>query len=131
MVKTPTIAQAATVARDLTLEGPSRRGALAAIGVDPIAGTTDRLEGLAPEGGIDPAAEMTDVHLDDVGVAVEALVPDVLDDLRLRAHVAPLAHQILQQRELAGGQRGLAVPPPAAVGGRGEAGEPRAVVLRA
>src|SRR4051812_3633504 len=103
------MAHAAIVARALTLEGRRRRRVLAAIGVHPISGTAHRLQRLAVERQIDPAPEMADVDLDDVRVAVEGLVPDVLDDLRLRADLTGVAHQVLEQRELPGAELDLDV----------------------
>jgi hypothetical protein len=70
---------------------------------------------------VDPLAEVADVDLDDVGVALEGVVPDVLQDLGLGDDLAGLAHQVLQQGELPGGEGDLDLAPPAAVGGGVEA----------
>ena len=53
--------------------------------------------------------EVADVHLDDVRVALEVDAPHVVEDLGLRRDVAVLAHQELEQRELARGQPDVGV----------------------
>src|SRR5438105_3783934 len=58
---------------------------------------------------------VADVDLDDVEVAVERVVPHVLQDLRLRDDVTSAPHQILEERELARRERDLGVATPAAV----------------
>ena len=45
-------------------------------------------------------------HVDDIGQRIEVVCPDVLDNHGLKYHSADVAHQILQQRKLAGLQIG-------------------------
>ena len=67
---------------------------------------------------VDLAAQATDVHLDDVRVAVEVVVPHAGEDLGLAQHLAGPAHEELEHVELAGGERDLdvAAPDPARAG---------------
>src|SRR3954452_1213070 len=68
-----------------------------------VAHPTDRVQ--QPRvGGVDLAAQVGDVGLDDVGLAVEVVVPHVVQDLRLRQHPPGVGHQVAQQLELGGGQ---------------------------
>ena len=60
-------------------------------------------------------AQMADVHLDDVRITLEREVPHVVEDLGLRHDLAGAAHQELEHRELACGERDLDVAAPAAV----------------
>jgi hypothetical protein len=73
---------------------------------------------LRPNGGVDLLAQVADVDLDDVEVALEREVPYVLDDLRLRQHLARPRHEELEQGELPWGELDLLVTPPAPVLGR-------------
>ena len=59
---------------------------------------------------IDLAAEVPDVDLDDVGVAVEGVVPHVVEDLALRDDRAGVRDQVLEDGELAGGELDLDGP---------------------
>ena len=56
---------------------------------------------------VDLLAQAVDEHVDDVGARVEAVVPDVRQDHRLRHHAAGVAHQVFEQRELARPQRSM------------------------
>src|SRR4029079_2633232 len=47
------------------------------------------------------ARQVADVHVDDVGGALEVGVPDVLDQVRPRDDVAGVAREVLEQREFA------------------------------
>ena len=49
-------------------------------------------------------AQIAHVGLDDVAVAAEVVVPDVVEDLRLGQHVARVEHEVAQQVELGRGQ---------------------------
>src|SRR4029077_21128848 len=49
---------------------------------------------------VDLLAQVADVRLDDPSVASEVVLPDVIEDLRLREHLARVQQQIAQQREL-------------------------------
>src|SRR5581483_1202435 len=79
------------------------------------------LDGVAAEGLVDPLSKVADVDLDDVGVSLEAVVPHVLEDLGLGDDVAGLAHQVLEEGELTGGESDLDLAHPAPVGGGVEA----------
>jgi len=53
---------------------------------------------------VELAAQPGDVHLDDVGVTLEVEVPDVVEKLALGDDRARVAGEVLEDRELAGGQ---------------------------
>ena len=61
---------------------------------------------------VDLAAEVGDVGLDDVAVAVEVVVPHVVEDLGLREHPPGVHHEVAQQLELRGRQRHRRAAPP-------------------
>ena len=46
---------------------------------------------------VDLLAQVADVGLDDVGVAVEVVLPHVVEDLRLRERPAGVEHQVAQE----------------------------------
>src|SRR6476660_1160171 len=50
---------------------------------------------------IDLLAQPADQDVDDVGLRIEVVLPDVRQDHRLRDDAADVAHEILEQRELA------------------------------
>src|SRR5699024_2922743 len=52
----------------------------------PVAGATEGLDRIAAEGPVDLVAQMADVDLDDVRVALEVDVPHRLEDLTLGDH---------------------------------------------
>ena len=85
---------------------------------EPVAQPADRLDRLQAERPVDLLAQVADVHLDDVRALLEAEVPGRLEQLHLRQHMAGVAHEGLQQRELARGQLDLAVAAPDRAGGR-------------
>src|SRR6185295_5204733 len=87
-------------------------GALAAIGGEAVSHASHRLDRPPAVGNVDLAPEVTDVDLDDVGVAVVGRIPDVLEDLGLRRDLADFPHEELEQGELPGGQVELVVSPP-------------------
>src|SRR5215207_9447031 len=98
---------ATIVSRTRTVCGNQRRlgvGSSSVIGEELVARATDGLDGLDPERRVDLLAQVPDVHLDHVRVAGEVDAPHVVQDLRFRRHVAVLAHEVLEQRELARGQ---------------------------
>src|SRR4051794_41580587 len=90
-----------------------------------VAGMADGLHGSLAELG----AETADVDIDDIGARVEAAAPDLLEQLGAGAHLALLEDEVLEQQELARGERDRAV---AGVGGaavrgpRQPAGPPQA-----
>src|SRR5438105_4122011 len=114
------VAAAVVFARIVERRAPSRL-ALSAIGIEPVAGAAQGLDGVAAERGVDLLAEVPDVDLHDVVVAVEGVVPHVLDDVRLRHDLARPVHQVLEQRELPGRELDFDVAPPAPVRRRVEA----------
>src|SRR5215467_6419680 len=67
-----------------------------------IANAADGVDHLVGEVGVDLRSQPRHEHLDDVGLRIEVEVPDVLQDHRLRQWSPRIAHQILEQRELAG-----------------------------
>ena len=56
---------------------------------DPVPGAADRADALATERPVDLGAQMADVHLDDVRVALEREVPDAVEDLAPWARPRP------------------------------------------
>src|SRR5256885_7279254 len=67
------------------LTGPSLS---AAVGGEAVPDEAHGLDGAAAERFVDPLAQVADVDLDDVGVALEGVVPHVLEDLGLGDHLA-------------------------------------------
>src|SRR4051794_36643950 len=61
----------------------------------------NRLQQLALERAIDLLAQAAHQHVDDVGLRVEVVFPHVRQDHRLRDDLSGVAHQVLEQRELA------------------------------
>src|SRR5262245_59734706 len=49
-------------------------------------------------------AQASDKHLDRIGIAVEILVVEMLDQFRARDHLAHMVHEISKQPELMGGE---------------------------
>src|SRR5262249_22462804 len=68
---------------------------------DDIADASNRLQALGLKGTIDLLAEPAHQDIDNVGLRIEAVVPHVRQDHRLRDDLAGVAHQIFEQRELA------------------------------
>src|SRR6476646_4786236 len=89
------------------------------------------LDRLDPERRVDLLAQVPDVHLDHVGIAGEVDPPHVVEDLRLRRDVAVLAHEVLEQRELARGEADVGLLAPAATGARVKLERPHAEDRRA
>ena len=56
---------------------------------------------------VDLGAQARDVDVDDVGLRVEMIIPDVLEQHGARHHLAGVLHQIFEQAELARLQRQL------------------------
>src|SRR2546425_9226807 len=90
--------------------GPAATGAdgwaLTTLGVEHVAGLPHGPDQRRP-GGVELPAEVAHVRLDDVRVPAEVVVPDVLEDLRLREHAARVEHEETEQRELGSRQRDL------------------------
>jgi hypothetical protein len=50
---------------------------------------------------VDFLAQATDVDIDDVGLRIEMIVPDMLQQHRAGNHMADVTHQVFEQSELA------------------------------
>ena len=46
-------------------------------------------------------AQPRDMHVDDIGLRIEMIVPDVLEQHGARHHLAGMSHQIFEQAEFA------------------------------
>src|SRR5215471_17596296 len=69
---------------------------------DPVAEAADGLQRRPAERPVDLVAQAADVDVDDLGIALEGEVPDVLDELPPRQDVIRAAHQAFEERELGG-----------------------------
>src|SRR5262249_37530676 len=78
----------------------------------PVADSAHGLDRVTTERPIDLLAQIADVDVDDVRVALVRVVPRVLEELDARKHVAGPAHERLEKSELLGGQLDLGVGPP-------------------
>src|SRR5687768_7250949 len=70
-----------------------------------ITDASDGLQHLAVEVPVDLLAETEHQHVHDVRPRIEAVVPYVGEDHRLRDDTPCVAHQILEQRKLTGPER--------------------------
>src|SRR5258706_13716017 len=66
----------------------------------PIADAADRFNGRSRERPVDLVAQVADVDVDDVRIALEREVPDVLEQLPARERLSRMLHQVLEEREL-------------------------------
>src|SRR5258708_6462448 len=66
---------------------------------DDIADTAYGLQQFFLERPIDPVAEPAHQDIDDIGLRIEVVLPDVREDHRFRDDLAGIPHQIFQQRE--------------------------------
>src|SRR5829696_1171007 len=66
-----------------------------------ITDAPDRAQELVVERPIDLFAQTAHQHVDDVGLRIEGVVPYVRQDHRLGDDLGRIAHQVLEQRELA------------------------------
>ena len=82
---------------------------------DGVADAADRGDQLRL-GGVELAAEVADVRLDDAAVAAEVVLPDVIEDLRLGQHPALVDEQVAEQVVLRRRQRDLDAAPRDLVG---------------
>src|SRR4051794_10364137 len=71
--------------------------------LDHVAGAADGVDELRL-GVVDLLAQVADVQLDDVGLALEVILPDPVEDLRLRQHDPLVTHEVAKQLELGGSQ---------------------------
>src|SRR5438067_413101 len=67
---------------------------------EPVAHPAHRLQEGAVKVTIDLTPQIADIDIDDVGIAEEIEVPDVLGDLRAGEYVPGMAHEIFQESEL-------------------------------
>ena len=73
------------------------------LGFEHVAGLAHRLDHRRA-GGVELAAQVAHVGLDDVRVAAEVVAPHVLEDLALREHAARVEQEEAEQVELGRGQ---------------------------
>src|SRR5258706_14174511 len=81
---------------------PYARAGRSRSGADDIADASHRVQQLFLERPIDLLAQTAHQDIDDVGLRIEAVIPDVRQDHRLRDDLAGVAHEIFEQGELAG-----------------------------
>src|SRR5436305_11323811 len=74
---------------------------LAVSSTDHVSGPADRLQHRLVETLVDLGSEPRDMDVDDVGLRVEMIVPDILEQHRAGDDVAGIAHQIFKQLEFA------------------------------
>ena len=72
---------------------------------DHVSGAADGVQERLAEALVDLGAQPRDVHVDDVGLRIEVIVPDVLEQHGAGHHLAGVLHQIFEQAELARLQR--------------------------
>src|SRR5215213_11946580 len=105
-----TTSTAATVVRTRTDARLQR--ASATVARQPVPRTAQRLDRLASERAVDLVAEVSDVDLDDVGIALEVKVPHSREDLPLGEHVPLMTGQEGEQRVLPSGELDLGITAP-------------------
>src|SRR6266480_1733873 len=111
----PTTTTAVAVTRMRIPAGRRRtdaRARSATVGRQSVPGSADGLDRVPAERTVELRPQMPHVDLDDVEVAVEATVPDVIEDVGLRNDVTAVTEQELQQGHLARGERDLHLAPP-------------------
>src|SRR5262245_42718621 len=89
--------------RDMTNGRTGRSRPSDARRLDDVAGAADGVDELRLD-GVDLLAEVADVQLDDVRLALEVVLPHPVQDLRLGEHHPLVAHKVAKQLELGGGQ---------------------------
>ena len=72
---------------------------------DHVSGAAHGMQQRLVEALVDLAAQPRDVHVDDVGLRVEVVVPHVLEQHGARHHLAGVLHQVFEQAEFARLQR--------------------------
>src|SRR4051794_30703888 len=70
-----------------------------------VARTAHGLDVGTAERCVDLPTEVADIDLDDVEIALEVLVPDVLHEVCLAADLTAVPNEVVQQGEFARGQR--------------------------
>src|SRR6516225_6109389 len=78
-----------------------RRSRPALSDTEDIPDATDRVQQLLVERPIDPLSQPAHEDVHDVRLRIEAVLPDVREDHRLRHHLARITHQVFEQLELA------------------------------
>src|ERR1700732_3799347 len=66
-----------------------------------IANASDRLDGFLAAVFVHFVSQTTDEHINEIGLRVEAVIPDMFQNHGLRHDASGIAHQILEQGELA------------------------------
>ena len=89
-------------------------GCSAPVGGEPVTGAPDGLDRVPGEGLVDPAPQPLDVDLDDVGVALERVVPHSLENGPLAHDLAGPTEEELEDVELPCRQLDLGVASPGA-----------------
>src|SRR3954468_19664196 len=105
--KEPNVASTYQTARRTASELQARRGQLTplpaagrSLRAEDIADASQRVDELGRKIAIDFRSQSADEHVDDIGLRVEVIVPDVLQDHGLREHAARVPHQVFEQNEL-------------------------------
>src|SRR5919202_2658153 len=76
---------------------------------DHVSGAADRVQERPVEALVNLGPQTRDVHVNDVGLRIEVIVPDIFEQNRARDDMARMAHQIFEEAEFAQMQRdGLA-----------------------
>src|SRR6185436_9781125 len=110
---TATVERSVTRARNVPLRRSwMRMGPSAAIFRHPIARAAHGLDGAAPVRLVDLATQAPDVDLDDVGVALEVVVPHASQDLLLGEDLPCSSDEELEHLELPCGDRDLLLAAP-------------------
>src|SRR5690606_32432509 len=79
----------------------SGRAGDASIGPDHVARTAHRMKKRLLEALLDLAAQPGNVDIDDIGLGIKVIVPDILEQHGARHHLPGMTHQIFEQTELA------------------------------
>src|SRR5882757_4994424 len=74
---------------------------------DHVSGAADRMQQRPLKTLVDLGAQPRNVHVDHVGLRIEMIVPDVLQQHGARHHLAGMLHQIFEQAEFARLERQL------------------------
>src|SRR4029453_12475389 len=92
-------------------QAPGRRSP-ATIRAQPVPGVADCLDPPQPERPVDLGPQVADIDVDDVGAALVAVVPGMVEKVDSGQDMSWAAHERLQQGELLGGELELDVLPP-------------------
>src|ERR687896_287141 len=98
----------------------------ASIRIESIPGATDGADRARLVGRAQLAAQIANVHVDDVRAWLVVRCPDRGEDLGARYDLIGMAHQVLEERELARREldEAVAAPPPATPQGGAPGGGP-------